>query len=67
MFRSLSVACLLAIASSAAAQRVVDLGHALSATDPSWTGERVFDRKAEKGDGYVSGTFSSDEHFGTHL
>jgi len=51
----------------ALAQRVVDLGHALAVTDPSWTGERVFERKAEKGDGYVSGTFSSDEHFGTHL
>jgi kynurenine formamidase len=49
------------------AQRVVDLGHSLAVTDPSWTGERVFQRKAEKGDGYVGGTFSSDEHFGTHL
>src|SRR5690242_14734615 len=49
------------------AQRVVDLGHALAATDPSWTGEKVFDRKPEQGDGYVGGTFSSDEHFGTHL
>ena len=51
----------------ALAQRVVDLGHALAVTDPSWTGERVFERKAEKGEGYVGGTFSSDEHFGTHL
>ena len=51
----------------ALAQRVVDLGHALAVTDPSWTGERVFQRKPEKGDGYVGGTFSSDEHFGTHL
>jgi len=49
------------------AQRVVDLGHSLSVTDPSWTGERVFQRTPEKGDGYVGGTFSSDEHFGTHL
>ena len=49
------------------AQRVVDLGHALAVTDPSWTGQPVFQRKAERGDGYVGGTFSSDEHFGTHL
>jgi len=51
----------------ALAQRVVDLGHALANTDPSWTGERVFQRKAVDGGGYVSGAFSSDEHFGTHL
>src|SRR5262245_12472787 len=49
------------------AQRVVDLGHALAAADPSWSGQPVFERKPEKGDGYVGGTFSSDEHFGTHL
>ena len=57
----------LALPAAARAQRVVDLGHALAVTDPSWTGEHVFQRKAEKGDGYVGGTFSSDEHFGTHL
>lgn len=51
----------------ALAQRVMDLGHSLAVTDPSWTGDRVFQRKPEKGDGYVGGTFSSDEHFGTHL
>lgn len=51
----------------AGAQKIIDLGHALAVTDPSWTGDRVFQRKAEKGDGYVGGTFSSDEHFGTHL
>jgi kynurenine formamidase len=60
-------ACLLTFASSAAAQRVVDLGHPLSATDPSWEGTPAFERKPVEGDGYVSGTFSSDEHFGTHL
>jgi kynurenine formamidase len=47
--------------------RVIDLGHPLAASDPTWTGERVFSRKAEQGDGYVGGTFSSGEHFGTHL
>src|SRR6478735_5881221 len=63
----LAAALLLTFASSAAAQKVVDLGHSLSATDPSWEGPPVFERKSVKGDGYVTGTFSSDEHFGTHL
>ena len=65
--RFIVVIVALALPAVARAQRVVDLGHALAVTDPSWTGERVFQRKAEKGDGYVGGTFSSDEHFGTHL
>jgi len=57
----------LAAPAPAIAQRVVDLGHPLSAADPSWTGDPVFQRKAVDGGGYVGGTFSSDEHFGTHL
>lgn len=67
--RPLLVALAVITAAPAFAQtaRVVDLGHPLSVTDPSWTGQRVFDRKPEKGDGYVGGTFRSDEHFGTHL
>jgi len=52
------------------AATVVDLGHALSEASPSWTGERTFHRTvtatAAK-DGYETGSFSSDEHFGTHL
>jgi kynurenine formamidase len=58
---------LLAAPVPASAQRVIDLGHSLAVTDPSWTGDRVFQRKPEQGQGYVGGTFSSDEHFGTHL
>jgi kynurenine formamidase len=54
----------------AAEWRVIDLGHPLAASDPSWTGEPVFSRTAvgtvEK-DGYTGGRFSSDEHFGTHV
>jgi kynurenine formamidase len=65
--RFIPLIAVLAVPMPALAQRVVDLGHSLAVTDPSWTGERVFQRKAEQGDGYVSGTFSSDEHFGTHL
>jgi kynurenine formamidase len=50
--------------------RVVDLGHPLSETDPTWTGQRVFTHtptgKPGTGD-FFGGKFSSDEHFGTHL
>jgi kynurenine formamidase len=65
--RSAVLFAALAMPAQALAQRVVDLGHSLAVTDPSWTGQPVFQRKAEQGDGYVGGTFSSDEHFGTHL
>ena len=65
--RVIAALMVLAAPMPALAQRVVDLGHSLAVTDPSWTGERVFQRKPEKGDGYVGGSFSSDEHFGTHL
>src|SRR5262245_23386101 len=49
------------------ARRVLDLGHPLSESDPSWSGEKVFSRKGTGGDGVAMGSFSSDEHFGTHL
>ena len=49
---------------------VVDLGHPLSATDPSWEGTPAFQRTPvatfEK-DGYAAGRITVDEHFGTHL
>lgn len=66
-YRALAIVALLSLPAFAEAQRVIDLGHSLSATDPSWEGPPVFERKPIKGDGYVTGTFSSDEHFGTHL
>jgi kynurenine formamidase len=47
--------------------RVVDLGHALSESDPSWSGEKVFSRSGVTGEGFAMGKFSADEHFGTHL
>jgi len=47
--------------------RVRDLGHPLSESDPTWSGEKVFSRSGESGAGFAGGTFSSDEHFGTHL
>jgi kynurenine formamidase len=57
----------LAFPAPSLAQRVVDLGHPLAVTDPSWTGDRVFQRKGTDNGGYLGGSFSSDEHFGTHL
>ena len=47
--------------------RVLDLGHPLSESDPSWSGQKVFSRSGTRGEGFAMGKFSSDEHFGTHL
>jgi kynurenine formamidase len=52
------------------ALRVVDLGHPLAASDPTWEGTPVFSRTIAATfakDGYAAGRFSSDEHFGTHV
>lgn len=50
--------------------RIVDLGHAIHAGDPSWDGATGFERKSiatfDK-DGYAAGRIGVDEHFGTHL
>lgn len=67
MLPALTLLACLALPAAAAAQRVVDLGHPLAITDPSWTGDQVFQRKGVDGGGYAGGTFSADEHFGTHL
>jgi squalene-hopene/tetraprenyl-beta-curcumene cyclase len=48
---------------TAQAPRVVDLGHPLAAGDPSWSGKPAFERKGTP----RNGSFSSEEHFGTHL
>jgi len=47
--------------------RVIDLGHPLAESDPSWSGNKVFTRTGTGGGGAAMGSFSSDEHFGTHL
>lgn len=51
-------------------ERVVDLGHSISRTDPSWDGPPAFARTIvatfEK-DGYAAGRIDVEEHFGTHL
>jgi kynurenine formamidase len=43
--------------------RVLDLGHPLRATDPSWDGKAAFKREGTA----QNGRFESEEHFGTHL
>lgn len=48
---------------SAQSPRVIDLGHPLRATDPSWSGKAAFERKGTP----QNGRFESEEHFGTHL
>lgn len=55
------------IALQQAPSKVVDLGHALSESAPSWSGDKVFER-VETGEGGMSmGRFKTEEHFGTHL
>jgi kynurenine formamidase len=69
-----AVACLLLAAVAGAraqsAPRVVDLGHPLSASDPSWEGTPAFQRTPTATfdkDGYAAARVTVDEHFGTHL
>jgi kynurenine formamidase len=59
--------------SSQAAQtrpHIVDLGHPITATDPTWDGKPAFERSVvatfDK-DGYTAGKIVVEEHFGTHL
>lgn len=58
------------IARLQSAPHVVDLGHPLSRSDPSWEGTPGFQRTPtatiEK-DGYAAARITFDEHFGTHL
>jgi kynurenine formamidase len=52
------------------APRVLDLGHPLSASDPSWEGTPGFQRTPTATfdkDGYAAARITVDEHFGTHL
>jgi kynurenine formamidase len=71
---SLPAAVLIAVCSGlsvlAQAPRIVDLGHPLSASDPSWESTPAFQRTPvatlEK-DGYAAARITVDEHFGTHV
>ncbi|HWK09305.1 MAG TPA: cyclase family protein, partial [Vicinamibacterales bacterium] len=50
--------------------RIVDLGHPIAATDPSWDGTPAFSRTPSatfEKDGYAAGRITIEEHFGTHL
>ena len=60
---SAAVACLLWACPAMAQRTVVDLGHPLRGSDPSWDGKPAFDRKGTP----QNGRFESQEHFGTHL
>jgi kynurenine formamidase len=54
----------------ATAPRMIDLGHALAADDPSWEGPPAFERRVAASfeqQGYAAGRIAVDEHFGTHL
>lgn len=70
---ALAISCSRAAApppAPAAQPRVVDLGHPLAETDPTWSGERVFKHTTVATiakDGYFGAEFSTEEHFGTHL
>jgi kynurenine formamidase len=65
-----SAACTGRAAVTPASERIVDLGHALAATDPSWDGSAAFARRVvatlDK-DGYTAGRIEVEEHFGTHF
>jgi len=66
----LSVGCGSVPPPAPVAERVIDLGHSLSVTDPTWSGGPVFSHRtlAEMPkQGYFAAAFSTDEHFGTHL
>jgi kynurenine formamidase len=58
------------VSGQAAPPRVLDLGHPIQATDPSWDGKPAYQRSVvasmEK-DGYAAGKITIEEHFGTHL
>ena len=54
---------LAAAALVAQSPRVVDLGHPLRASDPSWDGKRAYERNGT----VHNGRFEVQEHFGTHL
>ena len=50
--------------------RVIDLGHSIQATDPTWDGAPAYQRSvvATIGrDGYAGGKITIEEHFGTHV
>ena len=50
--------------------RVIDLGHSIQGTDPSWDGAPAYQRSVVATiakDGYAAGKITIEEHFGTHV
>jgi kynurenine formamidase len=50
--------------------RVIDLGHPIQATDPTWDGAPAYERSVVATiakDGYAGGKITIEEHFGTHV
>ena len=43
--------------------RVIDLGHSLASTDPTWSGKPTFERTGSS----RMGRIATDEHYGTHF
>lgn len=65
-----SLALLTTTRLAAQSPRLVDLGHPIAATDPSWEGTPAFERVPSatfEKDGYAAGHISVEEHFGTHV
>ena len=60
---ALGIWALTAAVVTAQGPRIVDLGHPLRESDPSWTGKPAFHREGDRS----NGRFESEEHFGTHL
>lgn len=70
----LAVAGVLALGMFMTAQpqrpRVVDLGHPIQPTDPTWDGAAAYQRSVVatiQKDGYAGGKITIEEHFGTHV
>ena len=73
--RFLAAACGVGLAAAALSAQtpqgqIVDLGHPLAVTDPTWDGTPAFSREGvatfDK-DGYAAGRITVEEHFGTHV
>jgi kynurenine formamidase len=58
------------VSAQAPRPRVVDLGHAIRSSDPSWDGRQTYERTiiaTIAKDGYAGGKIAIEEHFGTHV
>ena len=74
MTSRLSLIAAMAVVSAVSAQRpqprIIDLGHPIQSSDPSWDPKPTYRRDTTAimaKDGYASGRITIDEHFGTHV